>query len=261
MELTSRQRKILALVVREYIDSAAPVGSAVICQKYLEEVSSATVRNELAALEELGFLTHPYTSAGRIPTDRGYRFYVDELMEAYRLTAREKTLVEQLQIALGRDLHSLLDETMKAIQSLSENYTTVLKTDDLLLNELTGSVRNTLERARQESLHLSGLSKMFYEPEFENVQNVRRMMDLLDDKTEMMHILDEHSGGETSVSIGAELQAEPLKDFSLVAQDFFYKGEKVGSLGIIGPTRMRYSKITAAVDNIARALDEIFAEL
>ena len=93
------------------------------------------------------------------------------------------------------------------------------------------------------------------------MQNVRRMMDLLDDKTEVMHILDEHSGGETSVSIGAELQAEPLKDFSLVAQDFFYKGEKVGSLGIIGPTRMRYSKITAAVDNIARALDEIFAEL
>ncbi|MDR1996959.1 MAG: hypothetical protein LBQ83_01350 [Candidatus Margulisbacteria bacterium] len=261
MELTARQRKILALVVKEYIDTAVPIGSAAICQKYLDgECSPATIRNELAALEEQGFLTHPYTSAGRIPTDQGYRFYVDELMDAYRLTAREKTLVEQLQVALGRDLNSLMDETLKAIQSLSENYTTVLKTDDHLLNELTGKVRNTLESARQESLRLSGLAKMFYEPEFEDVQNIRRMMDLLDDKTEVMHILDEHSGGETSISIGAELQTEPLKDCSLVAKDFFYKGERVGSLGIIGPTRMRYSKITAAVDSIAQALDVFFAD-
>jgi heat-inducible transcriptional repressor len=261
MDLTVRQRKILALVVKEYIDTATPVGSAVICQKYLEEVSSATVRNELAALEELGFLTHPYTSAGRIPTDRGYRFYVDKLMEAYRLTAREKNLVEQLQLALGHDMNSLMDETLRAVQSLSENYTTVLKTEDDILNELTGRVRGALDTSRKESLYLSGLAKMFYEPEFEDVQNIRRLLELLDDKAEVMQLLDEHSGDETSISIGTELGAEPLKDCSLVAQDFFYKGERVGSLGVIGPTRMRYGKITAAVDTIARALDGIFAEL
>jgi heat-inducible transcriptional repressor len=182
-------------------------------------------------------------------------------MEAYRLTAREKNLVEQLQLALGHDMNSLLDETLRAVQSLSENYMTVIKTDDLLLNELTGHVRGTLENARKESLYLAGLAKMFYEPEFEDVQNIRRMMSLLDDKTEVMHLLDEHSGGKTSVSIGAELNAGALKDCSLVAQDFFYKGDRVGSLGILGPTRMRYSKITAAVDTIAHALDEILAVL
>jgi heat-inducible transcriptional repressor len=261
MELTVRQRKILALVVREYINAAAPVGSSAICQKYLEEVSAATVRNELAALEEQGFLTHPYTSAGRIPTDQGYRFYVDELMEAYRLTAREKNLVEQLQAALGRDLNSLMEETGRAVQSLSENYAAVVKTDDSLLDELTGRMRGVLAGARKESLHLSGLAKMFYEPEFADAQNIRRMMSLLDDKTEVMHLLDEHSGEETSVSIGAELHNEPLKDCSLVAKDFFCRGERAGALGILGPTRMRYGKITAAVDAIARTLDEIFAEL
>ncbi|GBR74805.1 transcriptional regulator of heat shock response HrcA [Candidatus Termititenax aidoneus] len=241
MELTVRQRKILALVVKEYIDTATPVGSAVICQKHLEAVSPATVRNELAALEELGFLTHPYTSAGRIPTDRGYRFYVDELMDAYRLTARERTLVEQLQIALGRDMDALLQETLRVIQLLSESCAAVIKTDSNLL--------------------VSGLAKMFYEPEFENVQNIRRMMSVFDDRDEVLHLLDEHSGGETSISIGTELGAEPFKNCSLVAQDFFYKGARFGSLGVIGPTRMRYGKVTAAVDTIAHALDGIFAEL
>jgi heat-inducible transcriptional repressor len=154
-----------------------------------------------------------------------------------------------------------MEETLRAVQSLSENYAAVIKTDDGLLGELTGRVRGALDGAHKESLYLSGLAKMFYEPEFEDAENIRRMMSLLDDRTEVLHLLDEHSGGKTSVSIGAELQNEPLKDCSLVAKDFFCRGERAGALGILGPTRMRYGKITAAVDAIARTLDEIFAEL
>lgn len=241
MSLTDRQRKILAIVVKEYIDTATPVGSIAVCQKYSEEISSATIRNELAALENTGYLTHPYTSAGRVPTDQGYRFYVDELMDAYRLTAREKNLVDRLQAVLSKDLNSLLDETIRAVQALSENYAAIVKTAD--------------------GISLAGLAKMFYEPEFEDVQNIRKMMSVLDDKTEVLHLLDEHSGQETSIRIGAELNTEPLKNCSLIARDFFCRDERIGSLGIIGPTRMKYSKIAAAVDSITHKLDEIFAEL
>lgn len=79
-ELTSRQQIILGLVVREYVSTAAPVGSKGLADKFKLGVSSATVRNELSRLEELGYLTHPHTSAGRQPTDKGYRYFVERLM-------------------------------------------------------------------------------------------------------------------------------------------------------------------------------------
>jgi heat-inducible transcriptional repressor len=259
-DLSERQKLLLRTVVREYIDTAQPVGSSTINCKYHDfDCSPATIRNELAELERLGYLTHPYTSAGRIPTDVGYRFYVDELMDAYRLTMREKNLVDNLQQMLTRDVQSLMQETLRTIQSISTQYAAIVKTNDGILAELTGTVQRSMDQSRQESVYLSGLSKMFYEPEFENVDNIRKMMGVLDQKERFIEILDEYSDPkQVRVSIGSEINDADLKDFSLVTKNFTYHGQPVGSIGVLGPTRMQYGKMTAAINTIAEVLDDLF---
>lgn len=102
-ELTERRKEILAIVVREYIVTAAPVGSATIADEHGLSVSPATVRNELAALEDAGYLTHPYTSAGRIPTVKGYRYFVERLMEAGRLRPSERQVIRERFGQAGRE--------------------------------------------------------------------------------------------------------------------------------------------------------------
>ena len=93
-ELSSRQQTILGLVVKHYIATAQPVGSRTLLENYLDlQVSSATIRNEMAVLEEMGYLTHPHTSAGRIPTDKGYRYFVERLLGDIELSATERNTI------------------------------------------------------------------------------------------------------------------------------------------------------------------------
>lgn len=93
VDLTERQKKILGLVVREYVETAQPVGSETLVRKSGLRVSSATIRNELATLEELGYLAHPHTSAGRMPTEKGYRYFVETLMEEFELPPVEQRMI------------------------------------------------------------------------------------------------------------------------------------------------------------------------
>jgi heat-inducible transcriptional repressor len=102
--LTERRSRILRLVIEEYVDSAVPVGSEAIVRKYRLPVSAATIRNEMAKLEEEGFVTHPHTSAGRVPSDRGYRYYIEDLMEERELTQEEKETIRHQFHQAGRDL-------------------------------------------------------------------------------------------------------------------------------------------------------------
>src|SRR3972149_6752547 len=107
--LDARKGRILAAIIQEYIHSAEPVASEVVVRRSGVEVSSATVRHEMAVLEEMGFLSQPHTSAGRIPTDRAYRFYVDALLNEARLSAEERQ-------RLRRQIHSLAEEAERVIQ-------------------------------------------------------------------------------------------------------------------------------------------------
>ena len=158
-ELTNRQKQILWVVIKEYIDSAQPVGSSnILCKNDGLECSSATVRKELSVLEDDGFLVQPHTSAGRVPTDKGYRFYIDNLMKVYRMTAREKSLVEQLQRSLDRDMHNIMQDTLKTINSIS-NYATVIKTDNKVINSLIGRAKDGIVNTQRESMYLTGSGK------------------------------------------------------------------------------------------------------
>jgi heat-inducible transcriptional repressor len=102
--LTERRSRILCLIVEEYVDSAVPVGSESIARKYRLPVSAATIRNDMARLEEEGYITHPHTSAGRVPSDKGYRYYIEDLMEEQDLTQEEKETIRHQFHQAGRDL-------------------------------------------------------------------------------------------------------------------------------------------------------------
>lgn len=117
--ITDRKKKLLQLVVQEYIRTGRPVGSKAICEHYDFDMSSATVRNDLAALEEEGFLSHPHTSAGRIPTDKGYKYYVDTLVEIQKLTQQEEHTIQHEFASRMRELEDVMTHTSKLLAMVS----------------------------------------------------------------------------------------------------------------------------------------------
>jgi len=117
--LDARKKQILSLAINEYIKTAEPVSSRLIAEKYLPEVSSATIRNELASLEEMGYLKQPHTSAGRIPSDLGYRYYVDNLINV-QLSPVEEAFIHKLYTALNKEVEDLLEETTSLLARLTK---------------------------------------------------------------------------------------------------------------------------------------------
>ncbi|NLY42548.1 MAG: heat-inducible transcription repressor HrcA [Clostridiaceae bacterium] len=127
MELGERKRKILQAIIDDYIDCAEPVGSRKIAKKHELGLSSATIRNEMADLEDMGYLEQPHTSAGRIPSDLGYRLYVDQLMEKYQLTVAEINRIKLAMELKMRELNQVIQEASYAISKLTQ-YTTIIST-------------------------------------------------------------------------------------------------------------------------------------
>ena len=124
MKLSERKKKILGIVVSDYISSAQPVSSKQISEKYMPDVSSATVRSEMAQLEELGYLSHIHTSSGRVPSKEAYRLYVDELMKKGKLTAKELNFIKESFRKQTNDLESIMKNTLKVISELTD-YTSI----------------------------------------------------------------------------------------------------------------------------------------
>ena len=137
MELNERKKKILQAVVRDYIKNAEPVGSRTISRKHIPQVSSATIRNEMADLEEMGYLQQPHTSAGRIPSDLGYRVYVDSLMEKYKLSLMEMVEMKQAMERRMQELENMIRSASKVLSEVT-NYAAVAMIPELK----KGSVRS-----------------------------------------------------------------------------------------------------------------------
>jgi len=119
IDIESRRKSILTAIVESYIDTAAPIGSRAIAQRFRNTISPATIRNVMADLEEMGFIMHPHTSAGRVPTDKGYRFYVDSLLEPKHLTKEEESIVNKLVHHSGNDIEYIMQNTSKAISIIT----------------------------------------------------------------------------------------------------------------------------------------------
>ncbi len=126
MDLNERAQKVLQAVIDSYIQTGLPVGSALLAKQYDFSLSSATLRNIMAELEELGFLTHPHTSAGRVPTDRGYRYYIDTLISFDRDTAGIREQIEQASTPQSGELHQLMEEASQFLAKLSHHTSVVV---------------------------------------------------------------------------------------------------------------------------------------
>jgi heat-inducible transcriptional repressor len=337
-ELNEREKNILRFIIQQFILTANPVGSRNITKRYDIGFSPATVRNIMSDLENSGFIDHPHTSAGRIPTDKGYRFYVDSLMDVQKLHSSEMGLInksldstltetdellrvasnllssithqiacvtypklesgifEKIQIIQLTSLRILVVITIKSglVKTITLELNSDLKTAQLtpveqLLNErLSGlslrEIRETFKErfkdvgedehpiirlfvdsidkifkddTRGERALITGAKNVLKQPEFENPESFQSVIELIEDKDIIIHILEKSGDDkEVFISIGSENENQKLKEYSFISKKYEL-GEITGTLGIVGPKRMEYSKVIAIVDYVGKMISEI----
>lgn len=339
LELDTRSREILKEVIRSFIDSGEPVGSRTIAKIYPEGLSAASIRNIMADLEEMGYLTQPHTSAGRVPTDRGYRYYVDSLLTGVELPRSDRERVAEVmrrRMALPEVLHeisrvisrlthqvgfvvspdhtrailkhiefislaprrilAILVDRSGAIHNRVADTSEELSQDELdkvgrfLVAEYQGKtlpeIREALlekmkeEKARFDTLlsravslgtqflraqeeadkqvYVQGTSNMLQQPDIVDMEEMRRIFETFEHKGKLVKILDEVVGSEgLRVVIGSEHSDPTLAHLALVASPYRVSEQSTGVLGVLGPTRMEYSRAIALVDYISKLLSRI----
>jgi transcriptional regulator of heat shock response len=240
MELTERKLKILQAIVSDFIHTAEPVGSRTLSRKYDMGISPATIRNEMADLEEMGYLTHPHTSAGRVPSDKAYRLYVNRLMEKYELDDSQKQKIHE-------SLNTNIAELERTIRHSSE-----------ILSELTNLTSfATLGDMQRSQLFLEGMTRIFAHPEFNSVDRARAFLEMVDHRDDLTRTIATRGDG-ISITIGGENSPEIMEGSSIVTATYHIDGEFVGKLGVIGPTRMRYGEIMSVIEYMTNNLDRTF---
>ena len=234
--MTDRQRLILAAIIEQHAEIAAPVGSVMLAKLF--GVSSATIRSEMAKLEEMGFIEQPHTSAGRIPTDAGYRFYVNSLTESQ---SQEPQLLDRSARAIEARVSTHGDRADRAIRSAVDS-----------LVELT---HNLGIATIGDELYLSGMGNLFSQPEFmqgEHAQQVARLLDNLEPW------LREAAPNEPlNVYIGSENPIGKASGASLIISRFRSPYSDNSYIGVIGPTRQSYAKVMRLVRHTGAMLEEI----
>lgn len=224
-------------IIQEYIDFAVPISSALLVEKYDFDLSPATLRAEMMALEEEGYLYQPHTSAGRIPTDKGFRYFVDRLMEDNALSLREQKTLQVELLKLKAQNKMLARTTAKLLSSMS---------DSLALSGLVGS----------EDFYKSGTQKLLSKPEFSNLDSVSKLAEVLDyldeNAEELFGKLKDHSGPE--VFIGKENPIGVADECSMVVSRYNLESGEEGLLAIIGPKRMEYSRNISLINYFKKLL-------
>jgi len=239
--ITKRQEQILSTIIREYIESATPVASSILAKKYDFCVSPATIRAEMAYLEKEGLLYQRHTSAGRIPTDKGYRYFIDKLMEAYALSRKDQNLIQRELLELKTKYNRLVKNTARILASLSDN----LGLSSVLDLEL---------------FHEAGINKLIAEPEFTDSKDFAQMTETLDWFDENIERLFESLTTQVpQIYIGQEnplIKNLPTKNpnYSMVIAGFQFPSGEKGLVAIIGPKRMRYARNVSLVRYVTELL-------
>lgn len=240
-DIQKRHADVLRIIVKSYVETAEPVGSRLVARQL--GLSSATIRNAMADLEDMGFITHPHTSAGRIPTDKGYRYYIDSLMK-----------IRNMNESMARAVSGQYD---RAMQSLED----VLARTSHLMSILTHYVGITLF-SRYERVYMDGTSHIIEQPEFHDLKKLHALISCLEEKRDILNLLhDDIENERLTIHIGKENKSGYLSDCSVVTRGYKIKGKVSGRLGVIGPKRMVYEKVIPAVDFLAETVGEILDEL
>lgn len=235
--MTERQLKILEAIVEQYAEVAVPVGSVMLAKLF--NVSSATIRSEMAVLEELGYIAQPHTSAGRIPTDKGYRLYVNTITESSESTPQ---LADRSTRAIDARVATYTDRADRAIRSAVDS-----------LAEVT---RNLGLATIGDQLYMSGMSNLFSQPEFmTNSGNVQQIAALLDN---LEPWLREAAPNEPlNVFIGAENPVGKSSQASLIISRFVSPYSDRSYIGVLGPTRQEYARVMRLVRHTGAMLEEV----
>ena len=305
--LDDRKKKVLQAIVEEYVNTAEPVSSNALTKNHGLDYSSATIRNEMAELEKCGYLDKTHTSSGRIPSEKGYRYYVDELLNENDISIEE---VKYISDKLETKVNEIEDLTKIAANTISEvtHYTTVTigpKTEEQIIkeikfdedvtqkqvetmnymfnNKLKGQPLETIDRPLEEYLYdemtysinvikpvieqlkkviqedekiyLEGANKSFELPEFNSLAVAKNFINVLDTKELVADMLNSGIADDIQVYIGEESEKEQLKDFSVVTFKHKINGKDLGTIGIIGPKRMDYSKVISVMKYINKKLN------
>lgn len=244
MQLSERKKLILNAIVNEYIDTAEPVSSVTIVNKYNAGCSSATVRNEMAELEEMGYLDKPHTSAGRMPSGRGYRFYVDSIFP-YKTSESAGAKLRRAFLAQLSESDDVIEKAADFISTLT-NYTVI--------------GMDSFENAPRR-VYTGGVVNIFNHPEYKNLEKARRIIGFIDSRDSIYKMLSENN--ETNgiaVLIGDENTYSDLKDCSLIVSHYRDMHGRWGGLGIIGPTRMQYARAFASLSTITDMIQKWISE-
>ncbi len=342
MRIDDRKQRVLLAIIRDYITTAEPVGSRTIAKRYKLGVSPATIRNEMADLEEMGYIEQPHTSSGRIPSERGYRYYVDYLMKRKKLTKEEENIIRREFAARVRDVGQVIQKagvllsqltqytamvlsprieasSFKHIQIISMQpaqamiivvmdngivHHRMLEVPESLnagdMNTITCVLNAKLQGLTMEKIKLTLMKEIYYElakhkqildlamdliheslvikpedkiylggvfnmlnqPEFHNVEKVKTLLSILEQE-EMLHRLLKggNAGDVITVRIGGEIDNEGIRECSMITAPYSVSGRRIGSLGVIGPTRMEYARVISVVDfttkNLSRVLERV----
>jgi transcriptional regulator of heat shock response len=231
MKLNARQKQVLKTVVEEYVKHSTAVGSSHIVEMLAEQVSSATIRNVMAELTDFGLLAQPHTSAGRIPTEAGFKAYIQTMM------------VEQKELSLKQQ--AVLEAHFKKLRNLQDRFKEAAR----MLSELSGSVGLLMDET--DKVYMSGLSNLPKLPEFRDEEFGSEFMELLENPAESLKQMSKSGSSQMRVLFGSDNPM--MRNASVVITRFGPGGKKV--ISVIGPMRMSYGRTLPAMQYIKQILD------
>lgn len=246
MNITPRQTQILVAIIEQYAKVASPVGSVTLAKLF--NVSSATIRSEMAKLEDLGLITQPHTSAGRIPTDKGYRFYVN------RLTAQSEGEDEQILLNANNSKDSLrgFRAISSRVSAQNDRADHAIRSAVDSLVELTGNLGLA---TIGDQLYINGIYNLFSQPEFESGEAVQSVAQLLDNLEPWLREVTPNE--PLNVYIGSENPIGKSSGASLIISKFESPFSENSYIGVLGPTRQNYGKVVRLVQKTGEFLEEI----
>ena len=246
MNITPRQTQILVAIIEQYAEVASPVGSVTLAKLF--NVSSATIRSEMAKLEDLGLITQPHTSAGRIPTDKGYRFYVN------RLTAQSEGEDEQILLNANNSKDSLrgFRAISSRVSAQNDRADHAIRSAVDSLVELTGNLGLA---TIGDQIYINGIYNLFSQPEFESGEAVQSVAQLLDNLEPWLREVTPNE--PLNVYIGSENPIGKSSGASLIISKFESPFSENSYIGVLGPTRQNYGKVVRLVQKTGEFLEEI----
>lgn len=241
VDYESRRRSILSATINKYIHDGMPVASDNIAEVF--GLSSATVRNIFAELEDSGFLTHPYTSGGRLPTNKGYRYYVDFLISQISLLEEEKAHIDKEYKKQIKKLEDILEKTSDLISGITHY----------------AGIASSIEW--ENKLFYKGISQMLSGPEFQNLEKIRLLIKMVEEKQRLLEIINRNFAEKVKVYIGEEMDCPEISSCSLVVSTYCIKNKPVGRIAVLGPMRMEYKHTISAVEYISDVLSEVLSDI